>query len=69
MMTIDELLNVASENIGFARLTNTIDQQECAICAAIAQAAAQTAQAMILAQAMPPTLHGLMRVLQVETSD
>jgi hypothetical protein len=47
-MTIDELLKIAQENIGYARLTNTMDQAERGICAAIAQAAAQTAQAMIL---------------------
>jgi hypothetical protein len=47
-MTIDELLKIAQENIGYARLTNTMDQAERGICAAIAQAAAQTAQVMIL---------------------
>ena len=47
-MTIDELLKIAQENIGYARLTNTMDQAERGICATIAQAAALTAQAMIL---------------------
>ena len=33
-MTIDELLKIAQENIGYARLTNTMDQAERGICAA-----------------------------------
>lgn len=48
MDEVAELLKVAQRNIGFAQSTVTIDQQERAICAAIAQAAAQTAQAMIM---------------------
>jgi hypothetical protein len=52
MTTIDELLKIAQENIGYARLTNTMDQAERGICATIAQAAAQTAQAMIWREQM-----------------
>lgn len=49
-MTIDELLTLAQKNINFAIQTTTMPQDERAVCASVAQAAAATAQAMILAQ-------------------
>jgi hypothetical protein len=61
-MTIDELLKIAQENIGYARLTNTMDQAERGICATIAQAAAQTAQAMILRSAVSETTWPALRI-------
>lgn len=63
-MTIEELLDIATDHVAAAA-----KEHEALLSmrySLTAQAAAMTAQAMILAQAMPPTSEGGMRVLQVD---
>ena len=47
-MSIDELLDLAQFNVQYASDNTAFDQTERAVCAATAQAAALTAQAMLL---------------------
>ena len=64
-MTIDELLQAAGEACQAALAVMSIeDPMECA---EVAQACAQTAQAMILAQAAPADAMDKARVFMVDT--
>ncbi len=49
-MNVEELIDLAVFNVQYASDNTAFDQAERAVCAATAQAAAATAQAMMMAQ-------------------